>query len=107
MFGLRRRGRIAYEPTPWSAQGDPKIEEKKEYISEASSLGEKYKKYEKMTPKGLQKGDFETGETPLGAIMGHVWCPKSFSDSKNEPVAPPKCLQGPKITQKMTPKVGK
>jgi len=29
MFGLRRRGRIAYEPILWSAQGDPKIEEKK------------------------------------------------------------------------------
>ena len=28
VFGLRRRVRIAYEPIPWSAQGNPKIEEK-------------------------------------------------------------------------------
>ena len=49
-------------------------------------------------PNGCPRGDFETGKTPLGAIMRHVWCPKSFFDSKNEPVAPPKCLQGSKIT---------
>ena len=60
-----------------------------------------------MTPKGLPKGEFKTGETPLGAIMGHVWCPKPFFDPKNEPIAPPKCLQGPKITQKMPPEVEK
>ncbi len=29
VFGLRRRVRIAYEPIPWSAQGDPKIEKKR------------------------------------------------------------------------------
>ena len=34
MFGLRRRVRIAYEPMLWSAQGDQKIEEKKQAISE-------------------------------------------------------------------------
>ena len=33
-FGLRRRVRIAYEPIPWSAQGDPQIEEKQGLISE-------------------------------------------------------------------------
>ena len=107
MFGLCRRGWIAYEPVPWSAQGDPKIEEKKGHISEAFFLGETYKKYEKMSPKCLQKGEFETGETPLGAITGHVWCPKRFFDPKNEPIAPQKCLQGSKITEKMTPEVEK
>ena len=110
MFGLRRRGRIAYEPIPWSAQGDPKIEEKKGHISEAFFLSEnykKYKRYEKIAPKGLQKGDPETGKTHLGAVLGHVWCPKQFSDLKNEPIASPKCFQGRKITPKMTPKVKK
>jgi len=34
VFGLRRRVRIAYEPIPCSAQADPKIEEKRESISE-------------------------------------------------------------------------
>ena len=85
MFGLRRRGRIAYEPIPWSAQGDPKIEEKKRHISEALFLEKKYKKYKNITPKGLQKGEFETGKTPLGAILGHVWCPKQFLTPKMSP----------------------
>ena len=105
VFGPRRRVRIAYEPIPWSAQGDPKIEEKKGHISEAIFLGEIYKKYENMAPKSLQKGDPETGKTHLGAVLGHVWCPKQFSDLKNEPIASPKCFQGRKITQKITPKV--
>ena len=107
MFGLRRRGRIAYEPIPWSAQGDPKIEEKKERISEALFLGKTYKKHEKIVPKGLQKGEFETGVASLGAVLGHVWCPKPFFGPKNEPIAAPKCLQGPNITQQITPKVEK
>ena len=38
MFGLRRRGRIAYEPIPWRPQGDPKIEEKKRLIFDQSKL---------------------------------------------------------------------
>ena len=107
MFGLRRRGRIAYEPSPWSAQGDPQIEGKKGHISEAIFLGEKYKKYENMAPKGLQKGIPETGKTDLGGVLGHVWCPMPFCDPKNEPIAPPKCLQGAKITEKITPEVEK
>ena len=98
MFGLRRRGRIAYEPTPWSAQGDPKIEEKKENISEPLFLAKNTKICENIVPKGLQKGDFISGVAPLGAVLGHAWCPKPFFDPKNEPIAPPKWPQGPKIT---------
>ena len=76
VFGLRRRGRIAYEPVPWSAQGDPEIEEKKGHISELLF----YEKIQKNTggkkiPKGIQKGDFISGVAPLGAVLGHVWCP--------------------------------
>jgi hypothetical protein len=50
-FRLRRRVRIAYEPIPWSAQGDSKIEEKKEPISELLFLV----KNVKNTKKELQK----------------------------------------------------
>ena len=107
VFGLRRRGRIAYEPIPWSAQGDPKLEEKKGHISEPLFLGRKCKKCEKWYPKCLQKGATEKVVAPLGAVLGHVWCPKPFFDYKNEPIALPKCLQEPKITQKMTPEVEK
>jgi len=51
VFRLRRRVRIAYEPIPWSAQGDPKIEEKKEPFSEPLFLVKKLKN----TKKELQK----------------------------------------------------
>ena len=52
-------------------------------------------------------GEEISGVAPLGAVLGHVWCPKPFFDPKNEPTVPPKCTQGPKITQKITPKVEK
>ena len=42
VFGLRRHGRIAYEPILWSAQGDPKIEEKNGRISEPPFLRQKH-----------------------------------------------------------------
>jgi hypothetical protein len=69
VFGLRRRVRIAYEPIPWSAQSYQKIEEKKQPISEPLFLAKKTKIFKKRAPKGLQKGDSETGETPLGAPL--------------------------------------
>ena len=55
VFGLRRRVRIAYEPIPWNAQGDPQIEEKKGRISEPCFLANKLKnpkKSSKRFPKG-------------------------------------------------------
>ncbi len=69
MFGLRRRVRIAYEPIPWSAQGDQQIEEKKQPISELLFLARMLKILEKRAPKGLQKGDFISGVAPLGAPL--------------------------------------
>ena len=69
MFGLRRRVRIAYEPLPWSAQGDQKIEEKKQPISEPLFLAKKLKMLGKRAPKGLQKGDHISGKAPLGAPL--------------------------------------
>ncbi len=38
VFGRRRRVRIAYEPIPWSTQGDQKNEEKNQHISEPPFL---------------------------------------------------------------------
>ena len=69
VFGLRRRVRIAYEPIPWSAQGDQKIEEKKQPISEPLFLTKKATIFKKRAPKGLQKGDFISGVAPLGAPL--------------------------------------
>ena len=69
MFGLRRRVRIANEPIPSSAQGDPKIKEKKGHISEALILAKNVKMYEKRAPKGFQKADSEKGVAPLGAPL--------------------------------------
>ena len=43
VFRLRRRVRIACEPMPWSAQGDPQIKENTLYISEPTFLVRKYK----------------------------------------------------------------
>ena len=85
VFGLRRRGRIAYEPILWSAQGDPKIEEKNEHISEPLFLAKNTNICENIVPKGLQKGDFISGVAPLGAVLGHVWCPKPFLTPKMSP----------------------
>ena len=111
VFGLRRRGRIAYEPTPWSALGDPKIEEKKGHISEPLVLGKICKTNKNIIPKGLQKGEGISGVAPLGAVLGHVWCPKPFFDPKNEPIAPPGTEnyskndpEGGKHTRKVPPK---
>ena len=100
MFGLRRRVRIAYEPIPWSAQGDQKIEEKKQPISEPLFLTKK-RQYSK---KELQKLSKRVSKFGGGASWGHLWSPKLIFDSKSEPTAPPKCSQGPKNASKMIPK---
>ena len=68
-FGLRRRVRIAYEPIPWSAQGDQKIEEEKQAISEPLFLAKTTEIFKQRAPKGLQKGDFISGVAPLGAPL--------------------------------------
>ena len=99
MFGLRRRVRIACEPIPWSTQGDQKIKEKKQPISEPPFLAKKSKILEKRAPKGLQKGEGISGVAPLGAPLE----PQADFDSKSEPTAPPKCSQGPKNASKVTP----
>ena len=78
MFRLRRRVRIAYEPIPWSAQGDPKIEEKKEPISEPLFVNKKCEKDENKAPKGLQMGEGISGVAPLWRLLGHFWCPEPF-----------------------------
>ena len=54
VFGLRRRVRIAYEPIPWSAQGDQKIKKTTTYFRTAlfsKTTGNIKKKASKRCPK--------------------------------------------------------
>ena len=107
VFGLRRRGRIAYAPIPWSTQGDPKIEEKKEHISEALFLSKKYKKYEKLAPKGLQKGEFISGVAPLGAPLepqADFWCKKWAHSAPKVPLGTQTCFKNDPKRAKHDPK---
>ncbi len=101
VFGLRRRVRIAYEPIPWSAQGDPKSKKKRD-IFQNRFFSKKMKMYEKRAPKGLQMGEFISGVVPLWRLLGHFWRPKPFFDPNKEPTAPPKCPWGPKVAQKLS-----
>lgn len=87
--------------------GRPKNQRNKGRISEPLLLGKICNKYAKHASKCLQKEDSETGVAPLGAVLGHVWYPKTFVEATNEPIAFPKCPQGSKLTQKMTPEVEK
>ena len=89
--------RIAYEPIPWSTQGDQKIKENKQPISEPPFFAKKTQIFTKRAPKCLQKGETEKGVAPLGAPLE----PKLIFDSKSEPTAPPKCSQGPTNASKM------
>ena len=67
VFRLRRRVRIACEPIPWSAQGDPEIKEKTSHISEPTFLLNKCKNITNKIPKGVQKGEGISGVAALGA----------------------------------------
>ena len=49
----------------------------------------------------------ESRGTLLGQSRSMFGSPTYFLTPKNEPIAPQKCLQGPKLTQKMTPVGGK
>ena len=66
VFGSSRLARIAYEPIPWRAQVDPKIEEKKSQNSEPCFLVNKSKYFKKELQHGPQKGDFILRMAPLG-----------------------------------------
>ena len=65
MLGLHIRGLIAYEPVPWSAQGDQKIKEKKLPISELLFLSKFHKHDQKRTPKGFKKVKPSSHSTPI------------------------------------------
>ena len=104
MFGLRRRVRIAYEPIPWSAQGNRKSKKKQQPISELVFLAEQTEIFKKRAPQGLQKAASEKGVATLGAPLEpqvDFWfkkrahsvpqsAPGTEKMLKNEPTAPPK-----------------
>ncbi len=96
VFGLRRRVRIAYEPIPWSAQGDQKIEEKKQAISEPLFLAKTTEIFKKRAPKGLQKGEFISGVAPLGAPLepqADFWCKKWAHSAPKVPPGTQTCFK--------------
>ena len=69
VFGLHIRGRIACEPIPKSTQCDPKFMEKTDMCKTHDFLIKMHEKSRKLTPKGVQKGEFETGVAPLWAPL--------------------------------------
>jgi len=103
VFGLRRRVRIAYEPIPWSAQGDPKIEQKKGHISEPPFLGKKRKHLKKELQKVSKRVTSKTGWRLLGGSWGTFGDPSRFLTQE---VSPPRPQSAPR-DPKMTPKVKK
>ena len=68
-FGLHIRGRIACEPIPKSTQCDPKFMEKTNMCKTHDFLVKIHEKSRNLTPKGVQKGEFETGVAPLWAPL--------------------------------------
>ena len=73
VFRLRRRVRIAWEPIPWSTQGDPQIKENTWHISEPTFLVNICKNMAKKS-KRCSKGwvDFRGGGLG-GALHGIIW----------------------------------
>ena len=83
VFGLRRCGRNAYEPIPWSAQGDSKFEEKRtanKTCLESSRLHATREKYDSHWGQdGRQGGDVFWLFLP-GCLHGR---PQGCKDLKN------------------------
>ena len=69
VFGLHIRGWIACEPIPKSTQCDPNLMEKTNMCKAHYFLLKMQDKSRKLPPKGVQKGDFETGVAPLWAPL--------------------------------------
>ena len=82
---MRRRGRIAYEPAPWRAQGDPKIEEKKGRISEPLFLGKNAKNVKKILKSVSKRVPPKTWWRLLGQSWGMFGAPSHFSPPNMSP----------------------
>ena len=93
VFGLRRRVRIAYEPILWSAQGDPKIEEKKEPISEPFFFLKKTNNTKKKLQKVSKWVSLFRGWRLFGGSWDTFSAPSSFGPQKWAHNAP-KVLSG-------------
>ena len=100
-FGLRRRVRIAYEPIPWSAQGDQKNEGKTPTYFRTALFSKKIGHVQK---KKLQKVSRRVPPKRGWRLLGHLWSPKLIFGSESEPTASPKVPQGPKKSSKWSPK---
>ena len=98
VFGLRRRGRIAYEPIPKSVQSFPKVKINKDVFQVHTCLHQKHKTMWKNTSEMSQTRWVYIGG---GAPWGTFGIPVSFLTRKVHP----KCSKSdPKVT-KLTPKV--
>jgi len=104
VFGLHRRVRIVYEPILRSAQDDPKNEEKRESISEVFFEGPNTKICEKMVRKGLQKGEFISGVSPLGRPWRTFGVQSRFFTKKVKPKRSKNVPKGLKVTPKRVKK---
>ena len=99
--------RLHVSPSPGALRATQKSNKNRDIFQKPYFSSKISKIYQKGPPKGLQKGDPETGVAPLGRLLGHLWRPKPFYDTENEPTASPNCPQGPKITPKMNQQVQK
>ena len=97
VFRLRRRVRIACEPIPWSAQGDPKIKEKTWLISEPTFL---IKKCKNMRERGLKRSPKGWGDFGAGATGRTFGAPICFWTQKVYPKCSQNNLKGAKVTPK-------
>ena len=94
-------------PSPGALRATQKSNKNRDIFQKPYFSSKISKIYQKGSPKGFQKGDPETGVAPLGRLLGHLWIPKPFYDTENEPTASPNCPQASKFTSKMNPKVQK
>ena len=62
------------------------------------------KKYQRRALKGLQMDAFISGVAPPGRLLGHLWSPKAFYDTENQPTASTSCTQRPQQYLKNEPK---
>ena len=99
VFGLRRRVRIAYEPIPWSAQGDQKNEGKTPTYFRTplfSKINENVQK--KVSTRCPNVVVYLGGFAPWGTFGAPSW----FLIRKVSPQRPPKCPRDRKKVQKWT-----
>ena len=97
VFGLRRRGRIAYESIPWRASCDPKLKEKTTTLKNTCFLHQICKQIKTIAPGRCPNGcQYFRG----GASWGTFGAPVCFLTRKMHP----KCSKSDPKGANVTPK---